>query len=74
MRARIKAFFKWVYDWITVLAGVLAGVPAVLLQFLDQLGGTDLSPLFKPEYAMRIVAAVAIIKAVCAMIESRRSA
>jgi hypothetical protein len=62
----IKAFFAWVYDWITVIAASLVGVPSMVLELLDMLGGTDLTPILPPEQAVKIITFVAIVKAICA--------
>lgn len=66
MLARLKAFLAWVYDWITIIAASLVGVPAMVLEFLDLLGGTDLTPILPPDRAVKIITCIAIVKAVCA--------
>lgn len=67
----IKSWFRWVYDWITVLTASIVGVPSVLLEILNALSGIDISPLVGPDKALKIVTGVAIVKAILALIESR---
>lgn len=62
----IKAFFKWVYDWVTVLAASLVGLPSVTLDFLTSVGAIDYSPLVGSDKALKIVTTVALIKGICA--------
>lgn len=67
----IKSWFRWVYDWITVLTASIVGVPSVLLELLNAMSGIDISPLVGPDKALKIVTGVAIVKAVLALLESR---
>ncbi len=69
--AKLKAWLRFVYDWITVLTASLVGVPAVLIELLDQLGAVNIAPLVGPDLALKIVTAVAIAKAALAFIASR---
>ena len=66
----MKRFFRWVYDWITVLTASLVGLPTVLLQFLSFFAGVDLTPFVGPEMALQIVCGVALLKGVLAWVES----
>jgi hypothetical protein len=63
----IRCALKWAYDWITVIAASVVG-------FLDLLGSADISPLFAPATGLKVVAAIAVIKAVCAFITRPREA
>ena len=67
----MRAWLRWVYDWITVITASLVGVPSLLLQLLNALDGVDITPLLPPEHAMKIVTGVALVKALLAFIESR---
>lgn len=66
MIERLRAAGKWLWDWITVLSGILVGVPAVLFEVLDMLGGTDLTPLLPSGQAAKIITFVAVAKAIYA--------
>lgn len=68
---RLKKALRWVYDWITVLTGLLVGVPELLLQLLSAFDGVDISPIFGPDRALKIMTGVAIVKAALSFIESR---
>lgn len=71
MWQKIKSAARWVYDWATVLAGLFVGVPSALLDLLNAFAGVDITPLVGPQTAVKIVAGVAIVKAILAFIESR---
>lgn len=68
----MKAFFKWVYDWITVLTASLVGFPVLLLQILDAVAGVDITPLVGADKALKIVCSVALAKAVLASLANMR--
>jgi hypothetical protein len=74
MLDRIRGFVAWVYDWITVIAASLVGLPSMILEFLDLLGGTDLTPILPPEMAVKIITCVAIVKALCAWAVQQKAA
>ena len=67
----MKKLVRWIYDWITVLAASLVGLPTLLLQLLNFLGAVDLTPFVGADTALKIVTGVAIVKALLAFIESR---
>lgn len=67
----MKRFFRWVYDWITVLAGVLVGAPSILLELLHYVEFIDFSPWVGSDRALQVVTGVALAKAILAFIESR---
>jgi ABC-type phosphate transport system permease subunit len=67
----MKAWLRWVYDWITVIVASLIGVPSILLQLLTYFDAIDLSPLVGADKALKIITAVAITKAILSVIESR---
>lgn len=71
MWENFKVAARWVYDWITVLAASLIGLPALLLQLLSMFDGIDIAPLIGPDKALKIVTGVALTKALLAFIESR---
>jgi preprotein translocase subunit SecY len=71
MRARIKAFFAWVYEWVTVLSASALGLLSVVPEILGALEGVDLAPLLPPNKALTILTCVAIVKAIAAFIKSK---
>lgn len=74
IKAKLKAFGRWVYNWVTVITGLIVGALSVLPDLLTGLLGVDFSPLFGPTRAAQIVAVVAILKAILAFWQSRRVA
>lgn len=68
---KIKEWAFWVYDWITVLVGLLVGVPSAVIDLLNAFAGVDITPLVGSENAVKIMAGVAIAKAILAFIVSR---
>lgn len=74
MWEKTKGFFVWIYNWITVLTASLVGLPALLLQLLASLDGINLTPLIGADMALKIVTAVALVKALLAFIVSKVSA
>lgn len=71
MIARIKSFFKWIYNWITVITGLVVGALAMLPDLLTSLSGVDFTPIVGPAWAGRIVVIVAVTKALIAFIRSK---
>lgn len=71
MMERLKKALRWVYDWMTVLAASLVGIPEILLQLLSLIEGIDLTPILPPEHAVKIITGVALTKALLAWVESR---
>jgi hypothetical protein len=71
---RIKSFFKWVYNWITVITGLVVGALAVLPDLIMSLSGVDFTPIVGPAWAGRIVVIVAVLKAIVAFIRSKTAA
>lgn len=67
----MKKFARWVYDWITILAASLVGIPSILLEFLHHIEFVDFSPWVGAERSLQIVTGVAVVKAILALIESR---
>jgi hypothetical protein len=57
----LKSFLRWVYDWVTVISASVVG-------FIDLLGSADIAPLFPAETGLKVVAGIAVLKAVCAFI------
>ena len=68
---KIKDAAHWVYNWITVLVGLLVGVPSAAVDLLNAFAGVDIAPLVGAETAVKIMAGVAIAKAILAFIASR---
>lgn len=71
MWEKVKAGFRWIYDWITVLTASLVGLPSLLLELLSYLDGINITPFIGPDMALKIVTGVAIAKALLAFIESK---
>lgn len=67
----IKVVFRWVYDWVTVLAAALVGAPSIIIQILSFVGVDDIAPMVGADNALKIVTSVAIAKALLAYLESR---
>lgn len=70
----IKRFLTWIYNWVTVITGLIVGALSVLPDFLTGLLGVDFAPLVGPTRAAQIVAVVAILKAIIAFLQSTRAA
>lgn len=71
MWEKIKSAAYWVYEWITILAASLVGLPSLLLELLSSIEGVNLTPLIGPELALKIVTIVAVAKAIIAFIERK---
>lgn len=69
-----KAFFKWVYDWITVIVASSVGLAGPMVGLLNVVGAVNMAPIFGPEVALQIVTYVAIAKGVCAWLVSLKKA
>jgi hypothetical protein len=69
----MKRALRWIYDWATVLTATIMGAPQVLLALLNALDGINITPLVGPERSLQIITVVAIVKALLAMIEARRT-
>jgi hypothetical protein len=74
IKTKLHAFGAWVYNWITVLTGIIVGGLAMLPDMLTNLTGIDLTPLMGPHRAAQIVTGTAIAKAVIAVYQSRKAA
>lgn len=72
MLDKIKAFFKWVYNWITVIVGIVMGFMAIGLQIFDQLTGIDLTSFVTHQRAVQITTAVAVAKALVSTYNARK--
>lgn len=77
----IRSFFAWVYNWITVLAGIVSGALAFGMPFLgdvlslfDTIGVVDLTPFgISTATALKITSTVALLKGLHAWWMSRRA-
>jgi len=65
-----KTWLRWFYDWITVIAAGLIGLPTLILQFLSTFDNIDLTPFIEPKTALKIVTAIAILKAILGFTEA----
>lgn len=67
----IKAFGKWLYDWITVLTASVVGGLSSVFELLDLIGAVDLTAFMPAEYAAKIITVVAIAKGLYAWYTKR---
>lgn len=74
LRDKIKAALAWVYNWITVITGIIVGAASVLPDLISALVGIDLAPLIGADRAAQLVTIVAIIKAIVAGYSAFRGA
>lgn len=78
----VRNFFKWVYNWITVIAGVVTGALAFVVPFMgdalrvfDIFVGVNLAPFgISAETAAAITSTVALLKGLHAWYLSRAAA
>lgn len=68
----IKAFAKWVWNWITVLAATILGVLTEFMQYVDQLTGLDWSQVMTRERAAALIFWTAVTKTLVTMYNSMR--
>lgn len=69
----IKEYAQWVWKWITVITGIIVGIPSVIFDLLDTISSVDLTPLLPTEYAARVIACVAVAKAIYGFYRSRNA-
>lgn len=62
MLENLKAFAKWVWNWITVLVVSIVGVLTEVLQYTDQLTGLDWSQVMSHERAAALMFWTAMLK------------
>jgi hypothetical protein len=74
IKTKLKASGLWIYNWITVLTGIVVGSLSVLPDLITGLTGIDFSPLVGPTHAAQIVTGTAIVKAVLSVWQSKRAA
>lgn len=74
IKEKLKAFFAWVYNWITVITGIVVGFLTSLPDLVMSLAGVDFSPILGPSRAAQIVTVVAVVKAIVAFYQSRKAA
>ncbi len=74
LKDKLNAAALWVYRWVTVIAGAVVGLLIFIPDILNFLASVDLTPILPPAYAARIVAGIAIAKALAAWIQSRAEA
>lgn len=64
MWENLKAFAKWVWNWITVLVATILGVLTEAIQYVDQLTGLDWSQVMTRERAAALIFWTAVVKGV----------
>lgn len=72
IKAKLKSFGAWVYNWITVLTGIVVGALAMLPDLILGLTGIDFTPIMGAHRAAQIVTGTAIAKAVIAVYRSKK--
>lgn len=70
--AKVKAFWVWLYHWITVVSGIVVGAISTGADQLDAWTGVDFKAFFTEQTALRIVATIAMLKALVATVGSMR--
>ncbi len=73
IKAKLKAFALWFYEWATVIAGIATGVLAFVPDLLNMLTSMDLTPILPPKYAAAITTGIALAKALAVFVQSRRA-
>lgn len=68
----LKSFLLWVYKWITVIVGIIAGLAVGLIPVLDILAGVDFSAFtfLTPERALMLTSGTAMLKAGCVWVRT----
>lgn len=73
--ADVKMVLAWVWNWVTVLTGMVVGFLAYGFDAFNAIIGTaDITPLLPQASALKIITAVAILKGVVAYYQSRKAA
>lgn len=70
---KIKAFFAWVWNWITVIVALVMGVLTQAVAYLDQLAGIDWTQVISTQKAALITFGVALIKAIVAAYNAQKA-
>ena len=65
----MKAFWAWVYNWVTVIGALIVGGASLVLEQIDVLYGIDWS-FVPPDKAIQIVSGIALLKFICAAIKT----
>jgi hypothetical protein len=73
MLDRIKAWLKWLYNWITVISAAVIGGLVYLPPLLDVFSA-NMQPLLPPNKAVAIMACVGVVKGLCALVQSKLAA
>ncbi len=70
---KFKSAALWVWNWITVLVAIILGGLTVIVDYLDQLAGIDLTAIVTAHRAAQITFGVAITKAVVAAYTAQKA-
>jgi len=70
---KVKAFFAWLWNWITVTVALTMGFLSEAVQYLDQLTGLDWSQIVSKERAVAIVFWTGVIKMIVATYQAQRA-
>lgn len=73
MLDKLKAATLWVWNWITVLTAIILGAMTVVVEYLDQLMGVDLTAVMTQRHAAQITFGVAVTKAVVAAYNAQKA-
>lgn len=61
---KIKSVAAFVYNWITVIVGIVVAAPTAVIDFLNAIQAIDWGPLISSQTALAITAFTATAKAV----------
>lgn len=73
IKEKLKALFAWIYNWITVLTGIVVGALSVLPDVLVNISPIDLSPILGHAHAAQVVCGVAVMKAAIETVRNRKA-
>lgn len=73
----MRRFLRWTWKWVTVLSvTIIGGLLTLFPILLTALSSTDITPLLapfmSPEAALFVITAIAVLKAVYALIQAAR--
>lgn len=60
---KIKSAATFVYNWITVIVGIIVAAPTAVIDFLNAIQAIDWGPLISSQTALAVTAFTAVAKA-----------
>lgn len=73
MWEKLKTAAAWVWNWITVLTVTILGFLSIIIDYLDQIAGIDLTQVMTQRRAAQITFGVAITKGIVAAYNARKA-